>query len=152
MGATRYDDFLSFAINNEIEAAGLYERYAARAKTTAQAKLLTRLAAMERNHEEQLTRLKAGLPEKLGGRDRLIDLHIGDFLADRPLTEESSVEDLAVFAIKAEQKAFELYDALAALEHDDLLTKELLSRLAAEEKKHKYDLETEFEREFLREN
>jgi rubrerythrin len=151
MASTRYDDFLSFAIKNEAEAAALYERFAAQTKTPAQAKLLRRLAAMERDHETQLGKVRAGLAAAQGARARVIDLHLSDFLVDRQLTEDSSVEDLVVFAIKAEHKAFELYDALARLEEDPS-TQALLSRLAADEKKHKYDLEIEFEKEFFREN
>jgi rubrerythrin len=152
MKTTRYEDFLTFAINNEIEAAKLYERFAGELKTGPHAKLLKKLAGMERDHEVQLQQVKNGLLEKFGAADRAVDLQLADFMVERPLSPESSIEDIVLFAIKSEQKAFELYEALASLEHQDASTRELLRQLADEERKHKFDLESEFEREFFREN
>ena len=151
MNRTRLGDFLSFAIKNETEAAELYEKYVSLVKSAAQKELLQAMAAMERGHEGRLKALAAGENVALGFNDKAVDLHISDFQVDVTLKPESSLEDAMIFAMKAEQKAFELYQALAGLEEDPEV-KALLMRLASEEKRHKYDLETRFEKRFQQEN
>ena len=151
MAKTRFEDFLEFAIKNEIEAAQVYEKYAAICAFPAQKQLLGKMAIMERNHEASLKKVREGGIGTLPGKTIPADLHLSDYLVESDLSHESSIEDVLVFSIKAEQKAFDLYTALAELEEEPL-TKALLTKLAGEEKKHKFDLESQFEKGFLREN
>ena len=71
-------------------------------------------------------------------------------VGNRNLVEDSSIEDVYVFAMKAEQKAYELYSELAGLELEEK-AKAMFAALAAEEKKHKEGLEVEYEKECMRE-
>jgi rubrerythrin len=151
MSSNRLSDFLAYAIKNEQEAAALYEKSMAIVKAPAQKQLLKAMSVMERNHEAALKRIAAGEQVELGFKDRSVDLRLSDYLVDLPLTPESDLEDVVIFAIKAEQKAFELYSALARLEEDPS-TRRLLEQLASEEKKHKVDLELQFEKQFLNDN
>lgn len=151
MPKTRFEDFLEFAIKNEIEAAGVYEKYAALCAFPAQKQLLERMSSMERNHEASLRKAKENGTGLLSGKTIPADLHLSDFLVDNTLSADSTIEDVLVFSIKAEQKAFELYSALAELEEDSS-TKALLMKLAGEEKNHKFDLESQFEKRFMKEN
>ena len=151
MQRSRYSDFLAFAIKNEREAAELYQKYAATVAAPAQKSLLESMSAMEKEHEEKLTILSSGGETTLGNNDRVVDLHLSDYLVETTLTPQSDLQDVIIFAIHAEKKAFDLYTALARLEEDPA-AKDLLERLASEEQKHKYDLESTFEKQFISEN
>jgi rubrerythrin len=151
MSASRFRDFIQLAIDNEIAAAELYEKYSGIVSVQSGKKLLESMALMERGHEKKLKEfLKTGTSwfSKIGILD---DMHISDYMDGPELTENSSVQDVFVFAMKSEQKAYELYARLGLLETDSLV-KNLFTTLADEEKKHKHDLEAEYEKEFLREN
>ena len=151
MAKTRFEDFLDFAIRNEIEAARIYERSAAICIMAAQKQLLEKLATMERGHETILKQVRDGRSSSLLGQKAPRDLHLSDFLVETAISPDSPIEDVMVFSIKAEQKAYDLYSSLAKLEEDPE-TKALLLKLASEEKKHKFDLETQFEKGFMKEN
>jgi rubrerythrin len=151
MEETRFNDFLEFAIGNEIEAALLYEKYAGMAAFPAQKRLLEKMAVMERGHEAALKKVVAGNQSSLPSQPVPEDLHLADFLVDGPLSPDSSIEEVLIFSIKAEQKAFDLYSRLADLEEEPA-TKALLMKLAGEEKRHKFDLESQFEKGFMKEN
>jgi len=151
MAKTRFEDFLDFAILNESEAARLYETSAGVCNLPVQKQLLEKMAAMERGHEMALKKIREGGSSSLLGRKTGIDLTLAEFMVPVTLTPDSPLEDVLIFSIKAEQKAFELYHHLEELEEDPA-TKSLLQKLAGEEKKHKADLEALFEKKFMNEN
>jgi len=151
MAGSRFKDFLTLAIEKEIEAATLYEKYARIAAPPSSKKLLADMALMERGHEKKLKDfLKTGTAyfSKIGVID---DLHISDFMTQPVLKEDSPLADVFVFAMKEEQRAYDLYSRLGALEQEGAV-KQLFMALADEEKKHKHDLEVEYEKEFMQEN
>ena len=146
-----FTDVITFAIGQEIEAAELYEKYAQVVKDRGAQMMLEEMAQMERGHEQKLKKFLETGQKELAAFGEIADLHVSDYLVEKELTEESSIQDVFVFAMKAEEKAYALYIRLAALEADtDKLM--LFAELAEEEKKHKYNLEQEYEREILREN
>jgi len=147
----RFEDFVTFAIEQERAAAALYESAAARVQSTAGRELFREMAAMERVHEVKLVALRATGMATLPQHGEVRDLRISEFLVAQPLSPDASLQEVFVFAMKAEQKAHALYTGLAAMEvgHD---IRELLQSLAAEELRHKRDLETEYERTFMRDN
>jgi rubrerythrin len=151
MRNSNYQEFLEFAIDNEKEAAALYEKYAGIVASAAQKKLLQEMAAMERAHEQKLKELaRSGMLNLLDGKSTP-DLHISDYLVEVEIKQNSPLEDVFVYAMKAEQKAHELYSMLAE-KADDPAIQELFNRLANEEKKHKYSLESEYDKGILTEN
>jgi rubrerythrin len=151
MGGSRFEDFLALAIDKEIEAATLYEKYSHLVKASSSKRLLADMALMERGHEKKLKDfMKTGTAyfSKIGVID---DMHVSDFMTQPALTENSPLADVFVFAMKEEQRAFDLYSRLGALEQEGTV-KQLFGALADEEKRHKHDLEVEYEKEFMREN
>jgi rubrerythrin len=151
MPNTRIEDFLDFAIANEAEAALLYEKTAALCRLPAQKQLLQKMANMEHGHEAALKKVRTGGETSLSGKTTPPDLQLADFMVSGTLSPESTIEDVLVFSIQAEQKAFDLYSRLAALEEEPA-TKTLLTKLANEEKQHKFDLESQLEKGFMKEN
>jgi rubrerythrin len=147
----RFEDFVKFAIGQERAAATLYAEYAAVATSRPTQLLLDEMAAMERSHETKLKVLLATGMASFPRPGEVRDLHVSDFMAAEELAPGSPLDKVYVFAMKAEQMANELYLKLAALEVD-APTRELLLSLAAEEEKHKRDLETQYERVFMRDN
>ncbi len=151
MSEHRFLDFIDFAIHQEIEAANLYELYAAKVSSRSARELLSRMAAVEREHQRKLEEFRRTGENRFPEDRKVADLHIADFMAAPMLTKESAIADVYAFAMRAEQKAFELYTRLAGLELDPAV-RELFERLAAEEKKHKHDLESEYEQSAMTEN
>ncbi len=150
MAESRFQDFLQLAIDLEIEAAQLYEKYAKLVKSQSAKKLLADMAVMERGHEAKLKEfVKTGSAyfSKIGV---IADMHICDYMTQPELRDDTSIEDVFVFAMKEEQKACDLYSKLGALEADTAVSS-LFTALAGEEKKHKRDLEVEYEKEFMHE-
>ena len=146
---TRIEDIILFAIEEEIKAAELYGKHAAIVKDAGAKRMLEEMALMERGHEQKLKKFKETEIDTLAKIGEVPDLQISDFLVEKKLTEDSSVQDVFIVAMKAEQKAFQLYTRLAELEvSTDTLR--LFRELAEEERKHKLDLESEYEKEYMR--
>jgi rubrerythrin len=151
MSSNRFKDFIQLAIDNEVAAAALYEKYASVVSAASAKKLLASMALMERGHEKKLREfLKTGTAwfSKIGVIE---DIQISDYMSGPELTSGSTIQDVFVFAMKAEDMAFDLYSKLGSIETDSV-TKNLFSALAGEEKKHKHDLEVEYEKNFMPEN
>ncbi|MBD3243622.1 MAG: hypothetical protein GF331_23735 [Chitinivibrionales bacterium] len=151
MDAERFEDFVKFAIGQERAAAELYEKHAGGSVSRSTRKVLTEMAGMERTHEARLRTLlatgMASFPSKGGVRD----MHVSDYMLDEELAPDAPIDKVFVFAMKAEQKAYELYARLATLEVDSTVH-ELFESLAAEEQRHKRDLEEQYESGFMRDN
>lgn len=149
--ATHFEDLVQFAIEQEIDAAELYEKYAVIVKDRGTKRLLEEMAVMEREHEQRLKKFKETSRDLFVRIGEVPDMHISDYLVEKELTENSSIQDVFIFAMKAEQKAYELYSRLSIIE-PDLDKLHLFEELAEEEKKHKLDLETEYENIFMKDN
>ena len=78
-------------------------------------------------------------------------MHVADFTVAVKINAESTLHDIYLFAIKAEEKAYLLYEKLGALEEDSSV-KDLFKSLADEEREHKANLEKELEEHFTKEN
>ncbi len=148
---TNFEDAIRFAIEQEIKAAELYEKYAGIVTGVGTKKMLEDMADMERGHEAKLKAFKETNYDTLARIGDIPDLHVSDYLVEKDLNENSSIQDVFIFTMKAEQKAYELYSKLAAIELD-LEKTHLFEELAEEEKQHKYSLEKEYESEILQEN
>ncbi len=146
---TMIQEAIKFAMGEEIKAAELYEKYAKYARSQASRRLLEDMAKMEWGHETKLRRFLETGKDSLARIGEVPNLKIADYLVETKLTETSSIQDVFIFAMKAEQKAFELYTRLADLE-PTVDTIRLFRELAQEEKKHKNDLEREYETVIMR--
>jgi rubrerythrin len=152
MGAEmRFEDIVRYAIEQEQAAASMYESAAKRTEHRSAALLLEEMAAMERGHETRLKVLLATGMASFPQPGEIRDLHVADYQVAEPLRDDSPLDAVHVFAIKAEQKASELYTRLASVVAEGS-TRELLETLAAEEQRHKRDLEEQYERWYMKEN
>ena len=150
MSDTNFEEIIDFAIEEEVKAYKLYEETAQKVNDNRLTPMLKDIANMERGHEAKLRALKAGKPVKVGS-EKIQDLKIGDYLVDVDLNENSSIQDIMIFAIKAEMKAYELYTNLEKL-YTEPEEKALFAQLANEELKHKNDLEKAYDDEIYKEN
>jgi rubrerythrin len=150
MGSSNAEEIIQFAIEEEKKAAALYEQTAERVNDKSLAPLLKDMATMEKGHEAKLKGFLKGKVQSIGETE-VQDLKIGDFLIDVELNENSSIQDVLVFAIKAEMKANELYKNLATL-YDNPEEKNLFLGLANEEAGHKNELEKAYDDYVYKEN
>ncbi len=147
---TKYDtkfkstqDVVQFAIEREEAAIQAYGEMHEKASMPGLKALLLELQSEEKNHKKIL---QAITPEDIAGfkPETVVDLKISDYLVDEPLTDDISFQDLLIFAAKKEQKAVELYSALAQKAGTKEL-KELFEFMIQQEKTHKLKLEKEYE-------
>ena len=107
-------------------------------------------AAQEMQHRERLEAIKAGkLPEL--DQARVETLGLSEHLVDVPVEKDMDYQSALLFAMKAEQRAYDLYAGLAkATDDPNLVT--LFEGLAQEELKHKLHFEREYDDVVLGDN
>ena len=139
---------LDYAIAKEQEAEAFYKDWAAKAENPGVVALFAELAATEHGHAEMLSRVN---PDELvaSSTDAPRDLKLSEFIVEVEASEGMSLQEAMVVAMKREASAAALYDELARLGGE---TKALFEALAAEERKHKLQLETEYDEQILTEN
>ena len=127
------------AIRKEQEARQLYTDAMSEATDPGARSLLRELADQEAGHERALRSLTADqlLDRKIPD---VADLQIGDYLVEKEITEDSTFQDILIYAMKREDESWRLYEGLRAKAEDDEI-EQLVARLAAEEKTHKNRLE-----------
>ena len=137
------EDVLDFAIGKEQEAHDLYVRVADMVRRPGLRQTFLELAEMELGHRRRLEGIKAsgvsGFPE-----DPVRDLGISDLLVDVEPSPDMTYQEALLFAMKAEQRAHDLYFGLARATSDAAL-RETFRELAREELRHKLFFETEYD-------
>ena len=139
---------LDFAIEKEREAEAFYKEWAAVVENPAVVALLAELAATEHGHVEMLSRIT---PDDLvaSHTGEEADFKLSDLLVEVEAWEGMSVQEAMILAMKREESSAALYDELARLGGE---AQSLFEALANEERKHKRQLETEYDEEILTEN
>lgn len=150
MSTDSYKKIIDFAIEQEQKAAELYEKTAEKAEGSEIVTILKDMAKMERGHEAKLKAFKAGKDPNIG-IEKVEDIKIGDYLVDVEITDSSSIQDVLIFSIKSEMKAYELYTQLCDI-YVEPKEQELFSNLAMEELKHKSDLQKLYDDQIYNEN
>jgi rubrerythrin len=150
MVSSNVEEIIQFAIEEEKKAAALYEQTAEKVNDKSLSPLLKDLATMEKGHEAKLKGFLKGKVPSIGST-AVQDLKIGDYLVDVEINENSTIQDVLVFSIKAEMKANELYTNLAKL-YDNPEEKDLFLNLANEESGHKNELEKAYDDYVYKEN
>lgn len=148
---SKFNEIIDFAINREYEAAKLYKDLQAIAKKEASKQLLKEFENMELQHAKILEEFS---PEKLSSNyviPKVDNLNLSENFDVPPASEEMNFQEVLMIAIKNEERAFKLYSDLAQRAEDDY-TKKLFERLAHEESKHKYQLESIYDNEIFKEN
>ncbi len=144
------DDILDFAIANEQDAVDFYTDLASRTKSAGLQRVFQDFVKEERGHKAKLERVKAGQMLRLKPEE-IVDLKIGDYLADIEPTGDLDYQSALILAMKREKAAFKLYTDLAETINDAELS-ETFSVLAQEEAKHKLRFELEYDDQILIDN
>jgi len=88
--------------------------------------------------------------DMVGGEEtRVEDLNLSDFIAEVEAAPNLNLQQAMIVAMKREEAAAALYERLAAVGGE---TKSLFEALANEERKHKLQIETEYDEHILTEN
>ncbi len=143
-------EILDYAIAMEQKAVDLYTRIADKASTEHNRQLFESFAQEERGHKIKLENVKLGKIE-IGSTEPVMDLKISDYANDVELTDNSSYQDILMFAMKQEKQAFRLYSHLAERAESEEI-KALFLALAHEEANHKLRFEIEYDEQVLRDN
>ena len=141
---------LNRAIGKEEQARTLYEMYADMVKNRQAKMLLQELAKEELGHKLALQKIDPDNP----GVFTATEISSGEFgeFFDRPeISRNSPMQDIIRFAIAEEADAFNFYSSLTKYTKDENF-RNLLNRLAGEEKKHKQRLERIYDDMFQPEN
>ena len=140
---TNFDEILDFAIDNEQKAHDLYVGIAEQARRPGMRKAFMEFAAEEIKHREKLEAVKAGERPQLS-TEKIETLGITETLVEIDPDPGLDYQDALLFAMKAEQRAHDLYIGLAQA-MDDPGLRSLFRGLAHEELKHKLFFEREYD-------
>lgn len=145
MGFGTLREILDMAIQKETEAVDFYSQASKTVKDPSAKVLLEEFAKIEVKHKVKLEGFD--LNEIHEGHHIVTkphDLHVDQYLVDKEITPDSSVQDIMVHAMKREQKAYEFYnDMITIVSSEEVKT--LFEELAAEELDHKVRIETEYD-------
>ncbi|MDZ7335735.1 MAG: ferritin family protein [candidate division KSB1 bacterium] len=144
---------LKVAIDAEIQAYNLYTSAAQKISGAGTKTMLTELAQQELGHRRKLEHVLAKKDYSVLGKSVPKESRgIAEFLADtEELPANATTQQVMIFAIKKEERAFNFYTTLK----DQFLGTELenlFSGLAAEEQGHKVKLEEDYEEHFMQWN
>jgi len=144
---------LKVAIDAEIRAYTLYTNTSKKVSGAGTKTMLQELAQQEMGHRKKLENVVAQQDfNVLGKTVPKQSRGIAEFLvASEELDAKATTQEVMIFAMKEEEKAFNFYSTLK----DQFLDTELenlFSGLADEEKGHKIKLEDEYEEHFMQWN
>lgn len=143
MDTVRFREIIDFAIEKEQEAIDAYTTASEMVKRSNVREMLLGLAKQEEGHKKRLQGVEPG---KVSGAhiENVPDLKIADYTDNAEITSKMDYQDVLVVAMKREEKAHNLYTALASNTSDEDL-KKLFEVLAQEEARHKLALEKEYD-------
>lgn len=150
-GAWRIEDALNRAIEMEKQSYSLYVGAQEIATYPESKQMLKELAEDEKRHRERLEKAKnSGEISQLGALQKVTDLGILNHVSESSLSQESTYQDILIFAGKREKETHDYYSEMASRLHNTA-TGGLFERLAQEELGHKAKIEREYERIVLKE-
>jgi rubrerythrin len=134
-------ELIDIAIQREIEAHDFYRGLFDKVRDAAAKDALDTLAKEEQRHRAFLEEYKAG---KLGADalrlTQVIDYKIAEHLEKPDPAKDLESKDVYLVAAHREQSSWAFYTELAAV-HSDGPAREMLLRMANEEKRHKEKVE-----------
>ena len=136
--AITLDELIRLGIDKETQTEQFYRYWAQRLADPGAKVLLSDLADEESKHRVFFENLKPSDIET-GPAPKVMDLHIGDYLVERQISEDSQAQDVLISAIHRETTAIKFFTDLA---QQSGKMRPTFERLASEEKKHKLRLET----------
>jgi rubrerythrin len=143
------DEILEFALEREDAAYRLYLNAAKKTANPSARKIFDEMAEQEAAHKRLILKLDKG---KIADYTfvKVPDLGISEYLVDIPYNDSMTYQEILVFAMKSEEKAYRFYLEAQNMTDDPEL-KQLLGMLANEEQKHKFRLESLYEEKVLTE-
>ncbi|MDD3827730.1 MAG: ferritin family protein [Anaerolineaceae bacterium] len=134
------EEILTEAIQGEVESYELYTNAATMVKAPHIKETLLELAQEELGHKAMLENMLAHPASLRRGVKRLRsepiqDYKVGDHLVVKPLTPDSTFQDVLIFASRKEQQSHELYRDLA--EENEGEIRDLFEAMARDELRHK---------------
>jgi len=143
MNFKNIDDIIAYAIERELEAETFYLEAAKDSDFSGAKQLFEDFAKEESKHKTMLENLdkeqiNSFVPETVP------DLKRSDYLVDMTYEKGMGFADILRLAMKREEKANKLYLDLAQKAGMDQI-KKLFEKLAQEESKHKYGLESMYD-------
>ncbi len=143
------EEIIDFAVQREDTAYRLYKSAAEKTTSIAARKMFEELAAEEAGHKEVFSRIDLAKSEQ--HRFRAIpDMKIAEYMTDIPFRPDMTYQEILMFAMKAEEHAYQLYLA-AAEATDEPRLKKTLQLFADVEKGHKLRIEAIYDEQVLRE-
>ena len=144
---------IKVAIDAEIRAYNLYFETSEKVSGSGTKTMLKELAQQEMGHRKKLENVIArGDFKVLGKTIPKQSRGVEEFLvASKELDTNATTQEVMIFAMKEEEKAFNFYTSLKEQFLGTELEK-LFDGLAAEERGHKIKLEDEYEEHFMSEN
>ena len=135
------DEVLEKAIQKEIEAQQLYTDLSGRMSDPAARDACIDLFHEEQRHQRILERYQRGeIKGGLSGREKVIDYRIAEHLDQPGVTPGMELKDIFLLAANREKASHEFYLGLAGV-HPPGQARDLLEELAAQELKHKQQVE-----------
>ncbi|MCF7824436.1 MAG: hypothetical protein K9N35_09740 [Candidatus Marinimicrobia bacterium] len=141
------NEIVDLCIDQEQQAIHLYTMARDQAKDEHAAIKFQELVDMETAHKVALQKFELenylDLPPA--------DLKVTDYLMEPVFNENLSTQEILILAAKREDKTAKMYQDLANHFTSDKKLNTFFQMMADEELRHKHNLETEYEKEFLQE-
>ncbi|PID27248.1 MAG: hypothetical protein CR982_06530 [Candidatus Cloacimonadota bacterium] len=143
---------VNFAIEQEQNAADIYNSLLERSSNSGNRKLFEELRNTEYDHKKKLQELDLDNVESFNEDDNIPNIKATDYLVEPDRNGDLDYEDILVLAAKREQKSYEMYKKFSEIFKDNDKLKQLFEILANEEKSHKYEIEKMYDDIVLNEN
>lgn len=145
MGQVTLKEILDTATQSEADAYEFYTQALNVVKDPSAKEMLKEFADVELKHKVLLENFDLSkIDEQHHNLKEAHDLRIGDYLLDKDVAPESTIQDIMIHAMKREKKAYEFYDNMSKVV-TSVEVKKLFEELAAEELGHKVKIETEYD-------
>ena len=138
---------VEMCINQEQQAIDLYTLARDQAKDESARQKFQELVDMETVHKVSLSNFEIENYIELPPAD----LKVTDYLMEPELKDNMTTQEIIILAAKREDKTARMYQDLADHFNFDKKLNTFFQMMADEELRHKHDLETEYENEFLQE-
>lgn len=145
MGQVTLKEILDTATQSEADAYDFYTQALNVVKDPSAKEMLKEFADVELKHKVLLENFDLSkIDEQHHNLKEAHDLRIGDYLLDKDVAPDSTIQDIMIHAMKREKKAYEFYDNMSKVV-TSVEVKKLFEELAAEELGHKVKIETEYD-------
>lgn len=152
MAMKQLKEILDMAIQIKTDAYEFYSTAANFVKDPSAKELLKGFANIELKHKEKLEKFDLNEVEKEHHTVKAThDFHLEQYLLDKEITPDSTVQDIMVHVMKREQKVYAFYDNMLKAV-TSIPVRNLIEELAAEELEHKVRIETKYDDIFYKED